>query len=108
MTNNKMITQTLTDTVLWLASLGFFLIPLHSPAGDGTCSCGHKTCGSRAKHPRTRNGSKDATNDPEDLRFLFGVRYRDSNVGIVTGERAGIVVLDVDPRRGPHAHGAGG
>jgi len=98
--NQTIVAQTLTDAVLWLASLGFFLIPLHGPVGDGACSCGHKTCGSKAKHPRTPGGSKDATRDPESLKVLFGTLYRDANVGIATGERAGIVVLDVDPRHG--------
>ncbi len=99
-TNKPIVAQTLVDAVLRLGSLGFFLIPLHSPAGDGACSCGHKTCGSRAKHPRTPKGSKDATNNPDDLKVLFGFLHRDANVGIATGERAGIIVLDVDPRHG--------
>lgn len=100
MNNKTIVAQNLTDAVLWLASLGFFLIPLHSPVGDGACSCGHATCGAKAKHPRTPSGSKDATRDPDALRTLFGVLYRNANVGIATGERAGIVVLDVDPRHG--------
>jgi hypothetical protein len=100
MNDKTIVTQTLTDAVLHLASLGFFLLPLHAPAGNGACSCGHATCGSKAKHPRTPGGSKDATRDPESLRVLFGVLYRNANTGIATGEGAGIVVLDVDPRHG--------
>lgn len=99
MTNNTIIADALTNEVLRLGHLGFFLIPLHAPVGTG-CSCGHATCGSAAKHPRTPRGSKDATRDPESLQVMFGQLYRNSNVGIATGERAGLIVLDVDPRHG--------
>lgn len=48
----------------------------------------------REKTPATPNGFKDATNDPELVRALWGeVEF---NVGLATGPASGVFVLDVD------------
>ena len=54
-------------------------------------------CKPHSKAPATRNGFKAATVDPDRIRAWWADRP-DRNLAIATGERAGLVVLDVDPR----------
>jgi hypothetical protein len=82
---------------LVLARHGFRVVPLHTPREDGGCSCGRPQCESAGKHPRTRNGSRDASADAEQVRRWFEM-WPSANVGIATGD--GLVALDVDPRHG--------
>jgi hypothetical protein len=97
---------------LALASRGWAVFPLHTPRGGG-CSCGRPGCEDTGKHPRTRNGLKDATTDPEAIARWWGM-WPDANIGVRTGQESGIVVLDIDPRHGgddalhelEQAHGA--
>lgn len=60
------------------------MLPLHTPAGDGSCSCRKPDCGSPGKHPRTAGGLKDASTDPEAIRRWWRM-WPDANIGIVTG-----------------------
>lgn len=76
------------------------VLPLHTIATGGRCSCGAADCGTSAgKHPRTRRGIYDASADERVIRRWWGL-FPDSNVGVVTGARSGLLVLDVDPRHG--------
>lgn len=85
---------------LWLASFGIWVFPLHFVNEDGSCSCGNPDCGRNAgKHPMTEHGFKDATNDPEKVRYFWNGEP-DANIGICTGAQSGIVVVDIDPRHG--------
>ena len=43
------------------------------------------------------HGSKDATDNPNTIRILWG-EYPNANVGIATGESSGLTVLDLDDR----------
>ena len=43
------------------------------------------------------HGSKDATDNPNTIRILWG-EYPNANVGIATGEASGLTVLDLDDR----------
>jgi hypothetical protein len=79
---------------LHYASLGWQVIPLHAPTQNG-CRCRATDCTRVGKHPRTRHGSKDASNDPDQIRRWFR-DWPDANVGIATGAESGLVVLDVD------------
>lgn len=88
----------LLSAALVYAARGWPVIPLHS-VNRGRCSCGKPDCSSPGKHPRTRNGLKDASCDPEALAEWWRL-WPDANVGIATGASAGIVVIDVDPRHG--------
>jgi hypothetical protein len=79
---------------------GAKVIPLHSPADTPTrCDCRKPACDSPAKHPRTPNGFKDASNDPVQLERWWRT-WTAANVAVVTGKEAGFVGLDVDPRHG--------
>lgn len=72
---------------------GWKVLPIFMPdPGTGVCSCGDPDCSRPAKHPRTSNGLKDATDDSKKIARMFA---RDCNVGVRTGE--GVMVLDIDP-----------
>jgi len=82
------------------AKRGWPVFPLHTPHGK-QCSCG-KDCGNPGKHPRTKHGLTDATTDESTIRSWW-TKWSDANIGIATGTRSGIVVVDVDPRSGGDA-----
>jgi hypothetical protein len=52
-------------------------------------------CEPGAKRPLTRNGHWDATTDPRIIERWWK-RWPSANVGIPTGEKSGVVVLDMD------------
>jgi hypothetical protein len=94
-----------------LARRGFFVLPLHTPNFDGdktSCSCKKADgCPHIGKHPRydfltLRYGVSDATRDPELIRLWFE-KWPDANLGIATGKRSNLLVLDVDGLSGAFA-----
>ena len=89
------------DAALAYARAGLAVLPLRWPMAGGRCAC-RKACGSIGKHPRTRNGVKDATTDEARINWWWG-KWPDANVGIAAGVVSGVVVLDVDPRNGGDA-----
>jgi putative DNA primase/helicase len=77
------------------AHRGWRVLPLYT-VSDGKCSCPlGQSCGHPGKHPRTPNGVKGATTDPTVIKAWFN-KWPDANIGIATGRRSGILVLDVD------------
>ena len=81
------------------ARRGWAVLPLYEPDREGGCSCRRSGCTSAGKHPRTPNGVHDATTDDDTIRRWW-TRWPAANIGVATGERSGVVVLDVDPRHG--------
>lgn len=87
----------LLRAALQYIGFGWKVFPIHT-VREGGCSCGGKPCHRPAKHPIgavVPNGLKDATGDPDQARAWWG-RYPDANIGIVTGEASGFVVVDID------------
>lgn len=74
---------------------GARVIPLHNPA-NGACSCGNTDCPSPAKHPRTANGLKDASADP-DVITDWWQRWPHANIGVLTGDVFDVIDLDGKP-----------
>jgi Bifunctional DNA primase/polymerase, N-terminal len=56
-------------------------------------------CEPGGKAPLTYNGFWDATTDSRRIGIWWG-RWPEANIGVPTGERSGLLVLDVDPRDG--------
>jgi putative DNA primase/helicase len=56
----------------------------------------------RSKVPATPHGKKDATSDPQQIATWFPPDTS-HNIGILTGERSRLLVLDIDPRNGGEA-----
>jgi hypothetical protein len=89
------------------------LIPLHGigVAPDCTClpevPCSHRSCtcidgaacAHPGKHPRIADWWRSAAYKPSTIRRWW-TAWPDANVGVLTGRRSGLVVLDIDPRNG--------
>src|ERR1700687_178228 len=98
----------MVEAALGYAARGWFVFPLRYAIfdKDGTvrCSCDlGATCEHIGKHPWSmktfKNGFKSATNDPGLIKTIW-TAYSEANIGIATGKKTGIFVLDVDPRHG--------
>lgn len=76
------------------ARAGWPVFPTHN-IDDGRCSCG-QPCKSPGKHPRTRNGLKDATTNESQIRKWWK-QWPDANVA---GRTDGLAIADVDVRDG--------
>lgn len=74
------------------------VFPLHTPLPNGQCDCRKPACENVGKHPRTRNGLKDATVDEAIIRGWWH-GWPTANIAIACGPSR-LVALDVDPRHG--------
>ncbi len=94
--------QASLDSAVEYVNRGWAVFPLHS-VKDGVCTCGEAIC-SIGKHPRIDHGFKDATTDEPKVNEWWS-KWPDANIGIATGSRSGIVVLDVDVAKGTKPSG---
>ncbi len=87
------------DAALAYARHGIPVLPVHTPAPGGGCSCGRATCERPGKHPRLRHGLMEASTDPLTIEAWWA-RWPEANIGL----RTGIVmdVADVDSAEGWH------
>ena len=92
--------QSSLDAALAYAGAGWAVLPL-AGADDGRCTC-RRACASPAKHPLSRHGVRDASVDEPQIRRWW-LQWPAANVGIATGARSGLVVVDVDLDRGGRA-----
>jgi hypothetical protein len=80
------------------AGRGWSVIPLHTPNCIGLCSCGDAKCGNVGKHPRYQchfeSGIINAARDEEEIKKLWH-RWPDANIGVATGRRSGLLVMEV-------------
>src|SRR6266446_1480789 len=91
--------QSLLDAALAYAARGWHVIPLHDVT-TGPCSCGNTHCTKPGKHPRIEEWTTTgASLDPAQIQRWWK-QWPTANVGILTGERSHLAVLDVDPRNG--------
>lgn len=68
------------------------------PVREDRCACGTDCGRTGGKHPihlLVPQGVRNATTDEATVRAWWA-RYPDANVGVATGERSGVFVLDVD------------
>lgn len=99
-TNLKRTNQAVTANnpgaaALWYAARKIPVLPLHGVDDAGRCSCDGAPRCKPGKHPRLSNGHNGATTDPDQIRRWWR-RWPNANIGIATGERSGLLVLDVD------------
>ncbi|MCA2215373.1 bifunctional DNA primase/polymerase [Jidongwangia harbinensis] len=78
---------------------GIPVLPVHTPAAGGGCSCRDSGCDRPGKHPRLRHGLTEASTDPRRIERWW-TRWPDANIGL----RTGVVmdVADVDSDEGRH------
>lgn len=96
-------TITLLDFARVYCEEGWKIFPLHGiKTGTNLCTCGDPLCKSPGKHPRTPNGVRDATDDIATITTWFA-GAQDTNIGIATGEKSGLVVVDLDSGKGGDA-----
>lgn len=86
----------MVDHALKYAGCGWRVLPLHS-VHSGDCSCGRENCASMGKHPRVKNGVKEATKDREQITRWWD-QWPEANIGLATGD--GIYVIDIDCSKG--------
>jgi hypothetical protein len=89
----------LLTAALAYARHGIPVLPVHSPVGDGGCSCGRNPCDRPGKHPRLRHGLSEASTDPRRIE-MWWTRWPDANVGLCTG--VVMDVADIDSAEGRH------
>jgi hypothetical protein len=84
-----------SEAAITYARNGWNVIPLHTPQGDNTCSCGESGC-KIGKHPRLLKGWPKVTCDVGTVEAWWK-QWPDGNVGL---RLDGLVALDVDPKNG--------
>jgi P4 family phage/plasmid primase-like protien len=77
---------------------GWQVLALHGVDGK-KCLCGEPSCKTPGKHPRTPHGVRDATSKKRTIINWFS-EAPSSNIGIATGEKSKLLVLDIDIRHG--------
>lgn len=88
--------ELMLHAALRYAQRGWCVFPIWGVMPDGKCACGKDECGDIGKHPRVKNGVKEATRDASVISDWFHENAPISNVAIATGEISGITVLDID------------
>lgn len=86
------------DWAMYYAQIGWLVLPLHYPDQKGRCSCSN-SCSSVGKHPLTSNGVIGASNSIITVRKWWA-KWPNANIGIATGQKTGLLVVDVDARHG--------
>lgn len=105
-------TSRLAWALFWAVEQGIPVFPLYG-VEDGICACpctpkckgddGHKCgseCKAKGKHPLAEiapQGFQNATTDPDLIRAWWA-KYPFANIGLATGARSRLHVLDIDPR----------
>jgi hypothetical protein len=82
------------NSALKCAEKGWPVLPVHT-VPNGRCSCGNPECLDAGKHPRIKGWPQNASTDAETIRAWFR-QWPNTNFGILTGPRSGLVVLDID------------
>lgn len=93
------------DYALAYAAHGWQVFPVYPPI-NGRCSCKSKSCTNAGKHPRVKWGTLATTNT--DTIKGWWQQWPDANIGIATGARSNLVVLDVDGGEGEATIAANG
>src|SRR5262245_26181103 len=80
------------------AARGWRVLPVHGTT-NGLCTCNNSGCKSKGKHPRTRQGVRDATTDTAMISRWWA-DWPSANIGIATGPQSGIFMIGPDGQAG--------
>jgi hypothetical protein len=87
------------EAALAYAARGWCVLPLYG-VSQGRCSCAKgAACTSPGKHPLIDDWPHTASLDPAQIE-AWGRQWPAANVGVLTGVRSHLAVLDTDPRHG--------
>lgn len=78
------VNQTLTNSAIAYAALGFRVIPVYGVNEDGSCQCGAAVCKAVGKHPIGHGWQKRSETPPEAVA-ADRKRYPDANIGLAMG-----------------------
>lgn len=90
------MTSSMMDAAKTFVAHGLKIAPAHFILPNGSCSCG-KRCASPGKHPITKNGYKDAT-DELDKVTSYWEQFPNANIISPTDADNGFFVVDLDVR----------
>ena len=101
---NALSMESITDAIQY-AKAGWLVLPVYeteSTISDNytlRCAC-NESCGRDAgKHPRVDGGSLVATQDTNKIAKWWRT-WPNAHIGLATGVRSGVIVIDVDPKNG--------
>jgi len=95
--------DSIIDDAKALVRAGLSVVAVHGINDDGTCTCGDENCDRPGKHPRGRWRERCSVAATEEIIEAELRRHPDSNLGVVTGEVSGVIVLDIDSEEGKEA-----
>lgn len=87
------------SAALEYASRGWPVVPVHPILADRSCGCRKADCDDAGKHPIWKDWPNAATVEPAAIRASWN-EFPLAGVGIVTGQRSGLFVFDVDTKPG--------
>lgn len=84
-----------------LAARNIPVVVVHGITDDGKCSCGRPSCtgGSRGKHPVALGWQEHATTDEDELLDQLDTDAP-RNIGILLGDKGGVVDIEFDDAEG--------
>ncbi len=97
--NQRKFQSESTHAALDYARLGWPIVPCYGINELGECTCGGKPGCKPGKHPHIKNWRNRATTDEAIIREWLK-QWPNANIGILTGKKSGIIVIDIDPRNG--------
>jgi len=86
------------ENALAACNMGFDVIPAHF-ATDGKCSCKDDSCKSKGKHPVGAGWNRKSKLTPDEITQIW-TKNPNYNIGIRTGVKANLTVLDIDGQEG--------
>ena len=85
------------EAAIAYADKDYAVFPLHHMISND-CSCGKRQC-AKGKHPRITKWQERATTDKTTIKEWWN-KWPDANIGIATGQKSNLVIIDIDPRNG--------
>jgi putative DNA primase/helicase len=73
------------------AQAGLRVVPLYATK-EGRCTCGNTDCDHLGRHPRTKNGLRDATSDPTAVAKMWA-NWPHAKIGIALGGISKVLAL---------------
>lgn len=93
-----MIVDLMAEAKLY-ASLGWQVLPIHTPAAGSGCSCGKSSCKKPGKHPRISDWQNKASSDERQVEQWWQT-WPEANVGVRLGPSSNLIDVEFDNAEG--------